>query len=85
MKEVRETTFFGPEWEQHLFVLFPCIVLRILLFEPHEDSPAAVQELGLAGLGDLIVVMVPKHKPITRKQYDAASQLWPTYFHEDKM
>lgn len=60
--------------------------LRILLCESdtvqHEVS---VQELGLAGLGEMSVVMVPKHKPITRKQFEVAVKSWPTHFHEDKM
>lgn len=48
-------------------------------------SSAQVQGLGILGLGGMSVAMVPKWKPLTRRQYDTVSVLWPTHFHEDKV
>ena len=36
------------------------------------------------GLGQPYIVQVPKHLPLTREQFNEASNLWPTSFHEDK-
>ena len=38
----------------------------------------------LLGLTEFIGVQIPKHKPITRSQYEAAKVLWPTQFYENK-
>ena len=35
-------------------------------------------------LTEFLPVKVPRHKPTTRAQYEAAKALWPTKFHEDK-
>lgn len=40
--------------------------------------------LSLEGLGEPFVVKVPARPPLTRPQFDVASQHWPTSFHEDK-
>lgn len=37
-----------------------------------------------AGLGEPFVVEVPARPPLTRPQFEVASQRWPTSFHEDK-
>uniref|UniRef100_A0A3Q1F785 Adenosine deaminase tRNA specific 3 n=1 Tax=Acanthochromis polyacanthus TaxID=80966 RepID=A0A3Q1F785_9TELE len=37
------------------------------------------------GLGELFVVKVPARPPLTRPQFELASQHWPTSFHEDKL
>lgn len=36
------------------------------------------------GLGEPFVVKVPARQPLTRPQFELASQHWPTSFHEDK-
>lgn len=36
------------------------------------------------GLGEPFVVKVPARAPLTRPQFELASQHWPTSFHEDK-
>ncbi|XP_069554888.1 probable inactive tRNA-specific adenosine deaminase-like protein 3 [Brachyistius frenatus] len=36
------------------------------------------------GLGEPFVVKVPARPPLTRPQFELASQHWPTSFHEDK-
>ncbi|XP_013881662.1 putative inactive tRNA-specific adenosine deaminase-like protein 3 [Austrofundulus limnaeus] len=36
------------------------------------------------GLGEPFVVQIPARPPLTRPQFEAASQRWPTSFHEDK-
>lgn len=36
------------------------------------------------GLGDPFTASVPKHQPLTRRQFEESSKLWPTNFHEDK-
>ena len=66
--------------------------LRVLVCELESESrehvelsSSRVRELGVAGLGQTSVVLVPKWKPLTRKQYDTVSTLWPTHFHEDKV
>jgi tRNA-specific adenosine deaminase 3 len=66
--------------------------LRVLVCELESESrehvelsSTRVRELGVAGLGQTSVVLVPKWKPLTRKQYDTVSTLWPTHFHEDKV
>ena len=86
---VRVPDFHPPRWPG----FYSCSVtvalhaeLRILLCESEAvQHEVSIQELGLAGLGELSVVMVPKNKPITRKQFEVAAKLWPTHFHEDKM
>jgi len=35
-------------------------------------------------LGDPVLVQVPSSPPLTRDQYEAAIQHWPSSFHEDK-
>lgn len=40
--------------------------------------------LSLDGLGEPFVVKVPARPPLTRPQFELASQHWPTSFHEDK-
>lgn len=40
--------------------------------------------LNLEGLGEPFVVKVPARPPLTRPQFEVASQHWPTSFHEDK-
>ena len=53
--------------------------------ENFEESSMLVRGLDILGLGELSVAMVPRRKPLTRKQYNAVSMLWPTHFHEDKL
>ncbi|KAM4558441.1 putative inactive tRNA-specific adenosine deaminase-like protein 3 isoform 2-T2 [Odontesthes bonariensis] len=36
------------------------------------------------GLGEPFVVNIPARPPLTRPQFEIASQCWPTSFHEDK-
>ncbi len=36
------------------------------------------------GLSNFSTVLVPKVKPVTRKQFEISRQHWPTQFHEDK-
>ncbi|KAK5608554.1 adenosine deaminase, tRNA-specific 3 [Crenichthys baileyi] len=36
------------------------------------------------GLGEPFVVKIPARPPLTRPQFELASQRWPTSFHEDK-
>ncbi len=43
-----------------------------------------LQHHNVVGLGRLSVVLVPKFKPVTRKQFKEAMKYWPTHFHEDK-
>ena len=63
--------------------------LKILLWEvqplKQNTSYPEILDTELAGLGETSVVIVSKWRPITRKQFEAASELWPTHFHEDKM
>ena len=42
------------------------------------------QNQKIIGIGKLHMVKVPRWKPITRKQFNAAIKYWPTHFHEDK-
>ena len=55
-----------------------------------EDNVISLEDLfqgtsfNLKGLGQPVVTDVPLHQPLTRKQFQEASQLWPTNFHEDK-
>ena len=35
-------------------------------------------------LGEPVLVQVPSTPPLTRQQYEAAIQYWPSNFHEDK-
>ena len=54
-----------------------------------DEELAALQQLlseneEITGLGEISAVMVPKWKPLTRRQYETAAQNWPTNFHEDK-
>ncbi|XP_075870139.1 putative inactive tRNA-specific adenosine deaminase-like protein 3 isoform X2 [Nelusetta ayraudi] len=67
--------------------------LEVLLL-PVGDRPTSVPlgldtllrpgALGLDGLGEPFVVKVPARAPLTRPQFELASQHWPTSFHEDK-
>ncbi|XP_031554072.1 probable inactive tRNA-specific adenosine deaminase-like protein 3 isoform X2 [Actinia tenebrosa] len=36
------------------------------------------------GLGNPFVIKVPRYPPLTREQFNKASELWPVNFHEDK-
>ena len=76
-----------------VLVMYVVLVeLRVIVCELESDSrehiemsSAKVRELGLVGLGQTSVALVPKWKPLTRKQFDTVSTLWPTHFHEDKV
>lgn len=48
------------------------------------DALLPPEALGLDGLGEPFVVKVPARPPLTRPQFEVASQHWPTSFHEDK-
>ena len=75
--------------------LWLCItdaVLQILLCQANSNHShgMSLEELfkdkavGLEGLGQMFETEVPLHQPLTRKQFQDASKLWPTTFHEDK-
>lgn len=80
---------FHPKWpgfDSHSVNVAVHAGLRVLVCESEAvDHEVSIQELGLAGLGELSVVRVPKNKPLTRKQFEVAAKSWPTHFHEDKM
>uniref|UniRef100_A0A1A7YHI9 Adenosine deaminase, tRNA-specific 3 n=1 Tax=Iconisemion striatum TaxID=60296 RepID=A0A1A7YHI9_9TELE len=48
------------------------------------DSLLPSDEAKWEGLGEPFVVQIPVRPPLTRPQFERASQRWPTSFHEDK-
>ncbi|XP_069786599.1 probable inactive tRNA-specific adenosine deaminase-like protein 3 [Narcine bancroftii] len=40
--------------------------------------------IDVIGLGEPFLVKIPAHQPLTRLQFEVASQHWPTSFHENK-
>jgi len=42
-------------------------------------------DVAVDSLGEPVLVQVPSTPPLTRAQYEAAIQHWPSSFHEDKM
>lgn len=60
--------------------------LHILLTTEGNHSISEVKTAlkDLVELTDFFATQVPRHKPVTRAQYEAARVLWPTQFHEDK-
>lgn len=67
----------------------PLEVLLCLAGDRPQDSPAPsvralLPSIQGSGLGEPFLVQVPARPPLTRAQFQLASQLWPTAFHEDK-
>ncbi|CAN9497964.1 unnamed protein product [Ophioblennius macclurei] len=68
----------------------PLEVLVCLASDAPESKEVTIDTLlpsdavGHEGLGQPFVVKVPAHPPLTRPQFELASQHWPTSFHEDK-
>lgn len=48
------------------------------------DSLLPSDGVNQSGLGEPFIVKIPARQPLTRPQFELASQHWPTSFHEDK-
>lgn len=63
-------------------------VLVCLLRDAPDVQPVSLDSLlpgaKREGLGEPFVVQIPARPPLTRPQFEVASQCWPTSFHEDK-
>ena len=60
---------------------------RLFILVALNNSKSAEEldkEKDTLGIGDLVVVKVPKRRPLTRAQFEVGKQYWPLYFHEDK-
>ena len=68
----------------HLQILITSAMNRTMEEELASLEHSLQQNPNIVGLGKLFVTEVPKRKPITRKQFDAAVKYWPVNFHEDK-
>ncbi|XP_061782255.1 probable inactive tRNA-specific adenosine deaminase-like protein 3 [Nerophis lumbriciformis] len=68
----------------------PLAVLLCLVSEAPNTTSFSIASLlpscvvGHDGLGEPFLVKVPARPPLTRPQFELASQHWPTSFHEDK-
>ena len=64
-------------------------ILEIIICEYDEEhtdnlSHCLIDDCLKENVTDLKVTDVPKHKPLTRSQFQDAVMIWPTSFHEDK-
>lgn len=68
----------------------PLEVLVCLVRDAPDIQAVSIDSLLLGGgakwdgLGEPFVVKIPARPPLTRPQFELASQRWPTSFHEDK-
>lgn len=83
LKRVNSYRPCGPDGSQKLMILVclsPCGFRNV----PSKAELFAGCDVALESLGEPVLVQVPSTPPLTRDQYEAAIQHWPSSFHEDK-
>ncbi|KAM6934927.1 putative inactive tRNA-specific adenosine deaminase-like protein 3 isoform 1-T1 [Xenentodon cancila] len=68
----------------HPLEVLVCLVSEAPDVKPVSDSLLSSDGTKWEGLGEPFVVKIPARPPLTRPQFELASQHWPTSFHEDK-
>jgi len=68
---------------QKLMILV-CLVPAGFTNVPSKVELFSGHDVAVDQLSEPVLVQVPRTSPLTRKQYEAAIQHWPSTFHEDK-
>lgn len=72
-----------PDGSQKLMILV-CLAPAGCSNVPSKAELFSGRDVAVEYLGEPVLVQVPSSSPLTRDQYEAAIQHWPSNFHEDK-
>ena len=72
-----------PDSSERLMILV-CPAPSECLNVPSKVELFSGLDVAVESLGEPVLVQVPSSSPLTRSQFDAGVQHWPSSFHEDK-